>query len=281
MCRLLGYIGPPIQLDSLLSEPNHSLIVQSYQPREMQTAILNADGFGIGWYHPQRQTAPFTYRQTMPIWNDTNLPHLSRYIESSRILAYVRSATPGLAVDLSNCQPFQHGQLLFIHNGFIENFRQTVYRPIRDRLSDTAYHTIHGLTDSEHLFGLFVDAILSETTESNASQPNLSLAAALRQTLTTAAQLAQKYEVRAALNLMVSDGDQIVASRFDTSGSDPSLYYLRDDPQFPNAVLIASEPLSEGQWTPCPKSSILSVGADLNIIYDDLSDLQLQPSTLS
>lgn len=281
MCRLLGYIGPPIQLDSLLSEPNHSLIVQSYQPREMQTAILNADGFGIGWYHPQRQTAPFTYRQTMPIWNDTNLPHLSRYIESSRILAYVRSATPGLAVDLSNCQPFQHGQLLFIHNGFIENFRQTVYRPIRDRLSDIAYHTIHGLTDSEHLFGLFVDAILSETTESNASQPNLSLAAALRQTLTTAAQLAQKYEVRAALNLMVSDGDQIVASRFDTSGSDPSLYYLRDDPQFPNAVLIASEPLSEGQWTPCPKSSILSVGADLNIIYDDLSDLQLQPSTLS
>ena len=273
MCRLLGYIGPPIQLDSLLSEPSHSLIVQSYQPREMQTAILNADGFGIGWYHPQRQTAPFTYRQTVPIWNDTNLPHLSRYIESSRILAYVRSATPGLAVDLSNCQPFQHEQLLFIHNGFIENFRQTVYRPIRDRLSDTAYHAIHGLTDSEHLFGLFVDAI--------STQPNLSLAAALRQTLTTAAQLAQKYEVRAALNLMVSDGDQIVASRFDTSGSDPSLYYLRDDPQFPNAVLIASEPLSEGQWTPCPKSSILSVGADLNVIYDDLSDLQLQPSTLS
>ncbi len=273
MCRLLGYIGPPIQLDSLLSEPNHSLIVQSYQPREMQTAILNADGFGIGWYHPQRQTAPFTYRQTMPIWNDTNLPHLSRYIESSRILAYVRSATPGLAVDLSNCQPFQHGQLLFIHNGFIENFRQTVYRPIRDRLSDIAYHTIHGLTDSEHLFGLFVDAI--------STQPHISLVTALRQTLATAAQLAQEYGVRAALNLMVSDGDQIVASRFDTSGSDPSLYYLRDDPQFPNAVLIASEPLSEGQWTPCPKSSILSVGSDLDITYDDLSDLQLQPSTLS
>lgn len=48
MCRLLGYLGEPILLESILTQPKHSLIVQSYQPQEMQESLLNADGFGLG-----------------------------------------------------------------------------------------------------------------------------------------------------------------------------------------------------------------------------------------
>ena len=48
MCRLLGYLGEPILLDAILYKPEHSLIVQSYDPREMTSGLLNADGFGIG-----------------------------------------------------------------------------------------------------------------------------------------------------------------------------------------------------------------------------------------
>jgi predicted glutamine amidotransferase len=104
MCRLLAYLGQPIQLEKILLEPEHSLVVQSYQPQEMTAGLLNADGFGIGWYHPTQETKPFTYRNILPMWNDVNLPNLSRYIESGCVLSNVRSATPGLAVDLSNCQ---------------------------------------------------------------------------------------------------------------------------------------------------------------------------------
>jgi len=43
-----------------------SLIVQSYQPREMNSGLLNADGFGVGWYHLQRDTDPFTYKIYSP-----------------------------------------------------------------------------------------------------------------------------------------------------------------------------------------------------------------------
>src|SRR3712207_1699936 len=139
MCRLLAYIGSPISLEPLLYQPEHSLIVQSYQPREMNSGVVNADGCGVGWYHPQKNTEPYTYRNTLPIWNDTNLPSLSRYIESGCMLAYIRSATAGQALDLSNCQPFQYERLLFIHNGRIEKFRQTLYRPIRSFLSDDIY----------------------------------------------------------------------------------------------------------------------------------------------
>ena len=263
MCRLLGYLGSPVQLDRLLYKPDHSLIMQSYQPREMTAGLLNADGFGVGWYHPHRQTEPFIYKNTLPIWNDVNLPNLSRYVESGCVLATVRSATAGLAVDLSNCQPFQHSQLLGMHNGFIEGFRQTLYRPICDRLSDTAYQLIQGSTDSEHIFALLVDELLSD--------PNVSLTAALRQTLNILTELGEKYETPFSANLIVTDGQQMVASRFASHTPIPTLYWLRDDQSaLPGSVVIASEPLFPGDWSLLPDRSLLTVHNDLNLQVEPL-----------
>ena len=253
MCRLLGYLGGPILLDSLLYKPEHSLIVQSYQPREMTSGLLNADGFGIGWYHSHLDTDPFTYKNIQPIWSDINLPSISRYIESGCALAYVRSATVGQSVDLSNCQPFVYNRLMFVHNGFVKNFRQTLYRPIRDRLNDATYQLINGTTDSEHIFGLFVNELVAT---------NLTLEAALRNSLNTLAELANFQGVEFSANIIVSDGHQLVASRFASQKAPPSLYWLRDDPNFPEAVIIASEPLFTGNWHECPAQSIISTGED-------------------
>ena len=256
MCRLLGYLGGPILLDSLLYKPEHSLIVQSYQPREMTSGLLNADGFGIGWYHSHVDTDPFTYKNTQPIWSDINLPSISRYIESGCALAYVRSATVGQPVDLSNCQPFQYDRLMFVHNGFVQNFRKTLYRPIRDRLSDTLYQSINGTTDSEHIFGLFVNELTAA---------NLTIQAALQNSLKTLAELANFHQVEFSANIIISDGHQLVASRFASQKAPPSLYWLRDDLTFPNSVIIASEPLFVGNWRECPVQSIISTGADGDI----------------
>jgi ergothioneine biosynthesis protein EgtC len=264
MCRLLAYLGAPVALDKLLYEPEHSLVVQSYQPQEMTAGLLNADGFGIGWYHPHQETEPFTYRQTLPIWNDLNLPNLSRYIESRCMLGYVRSATPGLAVDLSNCQPFvgteKQRSLLFIHNGFIDGFRASLYRSVREQLSDRLYQSIHGTTDSEHIFALLLSVM--ET------HPELSLVQALQKTLFTVAQLAQQQNVSASVNTVVSDGRSLAISRFAVGAPPPSLYWLHDAPRFPGAVLIASEPLFEGNWQCCPPQSTIAVGENLELRID-------------
>jgi ergothioneine biosynthesis protein EgtC len=265
MCRLLGYLGQPILLDKLLYQTEHSPIVQSYQPKEMTAGLLNADGFGLGWYHPHQESEPFTYKQTIPIWNDINLPNLCRYIESGCLLGYVRSATPGLAVDLSNCQPFvaslaqpqNDRQLLFVHNGFIDRFRTSLYRPMRERLSDRLYQSIHGTTDSEHIFALFLSFL--ET------HPELSMLEALQKTLFTLAELADKYQVSASANIILSDGRSLVASRFAIGSVPPSLYWLSDSPRFPNAVLIASEPLFEGNWLCCSPQSTIAVTETLEI----------------
>jgi len=73
----------------------------------------------------------FTYKNIIPIWNDINFlvwdGMLSRDV-CWQVLAALRRVR---AVDLSNC----HGvyqRLLCIHNGRIENFRHTLYRPLRD-----------------------------------------------------------------------------------------------------------------------------------------------------
>lgn len=256
MCRLLGYLGPSIQLDSLLTKPEHSLVVQSYQPREMTSGVVNADGFGVGWYHSQKDSDPFVYRNVLPIWGDRNLPSLSRYVQSNCILAGIRSATAGQAVQLSNCQPFQFGRLLGVHNGYIENFRQTLYRPLRDRLSDICYQAIEGTTDSEHIFSLFCHELQTLGT---------TLEKALRLTLHILAEWAEVYDITVAANLVMSDGHSLVASRFAYPATPPSLYWLRDDPAFAEAMIIASEPLfTNDRWVSCPANSIVAI-KDLDV----------------
>lgn len=257
MCRLLGYLGKTISLDHLLSKPEHSLIVQSYQPREMNSGVVNADGFGIGWYHAHNDTTPYTYKNILPIWNDVNLSSLGRYVESRCVLSYVRSATAGQAVDLSNCQPFEYEKLLYIHNGRIENFRQTLARPIRDRLCDQAYQSIKGSTDSEHFLALIIEELLAN--------PDATLEQALKGALLVLDELATSHQVSASTNIIISDGKRLIASRFATNTQAPSLYWLRDDPAYPDAVIIASEPLFAGNWNSFLEQSILSVGEDLDI----------------
>ena len=257
MCRLLAYLGSPISLEKLLYNHEHSLITQSYNPQEMISGTVNADGFGIGWYHSQKDTEPFTYKHTIPIWNDINLPNLSRYIESRCVVSYVRSATAGQALDLSNCQPFQYQHLLFIHNGKIDNFRRTLYRPIRSILNDEIYQWTNGTTDSEHIFALLINELHN--------YPDKSLEQAMHLTLLKLKELSDSYDTYTYANLVVSDGNRLVASRYSTKPPAPSLYWLQNDVNIPNSVILASEPLFKGNWNSFPENSILSVGENDDI----------------
>lgn len=262
MCRLLGYLGPAIALDSLLLKPPHSLMVQSYAPQELEVALLNADGFGFGWYDDAKEQEPFTYRNVLPMWNDPNVQPLCRYITTGCALSYVRSATPGQGVDMSNCQPFQSGNLLFTHNGYIKQFRETLYRPMRQLMSDRVYASIHGNTDSEHIWGLLLTALTT--------QPEIALEAALATALGQLLTLAAEYDTPVAANVLVSNGQKLVGSRLASHGRAPSLYWLRGAPQFPQAILVASEPLFEGPWVPFEEHSLFTLTADCDVQFHSL-----------
>ncbi len=227
MCRHLAYLGSSRSLGELLLESKHSLEVQSYAPKEMRGALLNADGFGVCWYADDRFAR---YRSTLPLWGDENI-HEMAHLRSTCVIANARSATPGMGMGLLNTPPFLHERWVFSHNGFVRGFREGTMRKLRAQLSDSAYDAIRGTTDSEHLFALFLDALKDDPV------------AALRHTVETIGALRGDAEV--LLSLIVSDGTQLIACTHAFSGEPPTLYLRHDDD-----VWIGSEPSGDGDWEP-------------------------------
>ena len=121
MCRHLAWFGEPRTLHDLVVAPAHALYAQSWAPRRQRYGTVNVDGFGAGWWVPQR-TAPVRYRRAQPIWTDASFASLAPTIQGRCALAAVRSATPGTAPDESAAAPFAHDRWLFSHNGSLDDW---------------------------------------------------------------------------------------------------------------------------------------------------------------
>jgi glutamine amidotransferase len=265
MCRFITYLGKTARLERVISEPEHSLVVQSYRPVEMTSGVVNADGFGVGWYNRTLDATPCVYKSPRPIWSDQNLPALSRHIASECIFANVRSATPGQGVDYSNCQPFAFGPFLFMHNGYIENFRSTMMRQMREVLRDEYYAAIHGATDSEHIFALLLHFLHGRTLSLQ------TIASAMAETIEQLLRWAAAKNLYIGLNLALTNGEYVVASRCASKASAPSLYYTTGCPFFAQAAVIASErPFASPEWIAVPENSIIAFDLDLRLHRFDL-----------
>ena len=107
MCRWIAYRGETVPLERYVTEPAHSLVVQSLRAKE-SVGATNGDGFGLGWYGDRDE--PGLYREVRPAWSDENLKHLCRHIRSPLFFAHVRAAT-GTPTTRPNCHPFVHGKL--------------------------------------------------------------------------------------------------------------------------------------------------------------------------
>lgn len=248
MCRLAAYIGTPIPLQRFLLDPPHSLVVQSWAPRELCQAKLNADGFGFGWY--TRDGRPATYRNILPIWNDDNLNALGRSLEYGLYLAMVRSATPGNPLGLGNTQPFCDHELMFTHNGYIHNFHADARLRIDRELTPAIHADIRGNTDSEYLFAL-LRQLLSHDPELTIERALLQLCSRLSHWLE---------DTEALLNFVLTDGERLYAVRHTLNNDCPSLYYTTDDDYFPDGQLIASERLTGSDyWQPVPEHHLLII----------------------
>ena len=65
MCRLTAYAGGPLTADALVFGGTHSLLEQSYVPRELLHGHVNADGYGVVWY---RNSTPVRTGGARPIF---------------------------------------------------------------------------------------------------------------------------------------------------------------------------------------------------------------------
>ena len=252
MCRHLAYLGPPIALRSLILDPPHNLIEQAMAPQELVYARVNVDGFGFGWFG--QGGVPRHYRRADPIWQDPNLEDLASDMAQPLWIAAIRSATPGFGGDTVNAQPFARDGLLYSHNGLIGRFRPDIRRQIQNILSQEIEASIEGTTDSEHFFALIRQYL--------ADDDNATLEGALGEAFSTLE--AWLGEETALLNVILSDGRRVIASRHAINAPCPSLYYTTDDETFPDGgVVVASEPLTDRErWRPVPPGHLLILDPD-------------------
>jgi glutamine amidotransferase len=230
MCRHLAYVGRPRSLQAVVLDPPHSLAVQAYAPRRQEHGTINVDGFGVGWYTTVRPE-PVRYRRAQPVWADQSFASLAPTVESTCVLAAVRSATPGFPSDESGAAPFTHGRWLFSHNGVLADLRLA-----RKALRDDVAWVPDALApvDSALLFGLAV--------------ARWEAGAALGEGLVLAT-----HDVAAVgggrLNLLASDGQRVAGTTYGDT------LFVRESA---DGVLLASEPCDDDpDWAPVPPHSLV------------------------
>lgn len=250
MCRHLAYLGPPVFLWDLLVAPKHGLYEQSWEPRSQVSGVVNADGFGLGWYPAGERNEPARYRRALPIWADPNVPELTRAIRSQAVLAAVRSATPGTAQDEAAAAPLRDGPFLFSHNGVVADWTRLpedladaadaadpLVPQTMTRLDAAALLSLEARSDSALIWALINSRLRHR------ERPDAVLADVVRSIAAV--------RPGARLNLLLTDGRTIVATRYGDS-----LWYRVGR----ESVTVASEPDEEDttyDWHEVPEHSLL------------------------
>lgn len=117
MCRHLGWLGADVSISSLVLDPPYGLRVQSYAPRRQKHCLMNADGWGVGFFDG---AVPRRWRSAVPLWGDTSFDSVAPALRSHCVVAAVRSATVGMPIEVSATAPFTDGHWLLSHNGVVD-----------------------------------------------------------------------------------------------------------------------------------------------------------------
>ncbi len=117
MCRHLGWLGADVSVSSLVLDPPYGLRVQSYAPRRQKHCLMNADGWGIGFFDGE---VPRRWRSQAPLWGDVSFESVAPALRSHCVVGAVRSATVGMPIETSATAPFTDGRWLLSHNGVVD-----------------------------------------------------------------------------------------------------------------------------------------------------------------
>lgn len=236
MCRHLAYLGPEVALGRLLSDPGHSLVRQSWEPRRQRHGTVNADGFGVGWYAGS-DPVPGRYRRSGPVWGDETFADLARVVRSGALLAAVRDATWAGADGEAAAAPFADGPWLFSHNGAVRGWPDAV-APLAAALPPQELLQLTARSDSALVWALVLRRLRARD----------DLGTALAEPVREVASAAPG----SRLNLLLTDGATIAATAWGDS-----LWYLAD----PGArrTVVASEPYDDDtRWCEVPDHTLLT-----------------------
>lgn len=216
MCRILAYLGEPLDLEHVLYETDSSLVRQSYSPR-MMAGFLNLAGFGMAAWDPRSVDGedPFTYRVTTLPAFDRNLRALSAKLAPTCLIAHVRgvSHNPREVIAETNVHPFRFpgARVSLAHNGHLREFGRMRYELLPYIRPELA-RMIQGTTDSEWIYAV----ALSQLDDPSALPGAAELAAAVEATLRILREVRHREGIDASspVNLCLATGEAVVATRF-------------------------------------------------------------------
>ncbi|MFB7587139.1 ergothioneine biosynthesis protein EgtC [Streptomyces sp. NPDC056169] len=234
MCRHVAYVGGPVALGELLVRPEHGLLRQSWEPRHQTSGVVNADGFGVGWY-AEGDPVPARYRRAAPIWGDLSFADLARVVRSRALLAAVRGATLPGADGEGAAAPFTAGPWLFSHNGAVTGWPGSL-AGIAGTLPAEALLHLEARTDSALLWALVLHRLRA------GDAPGTALADTVREVGAAAP--------GSSLNLLLTDGTTVTATTWGNS-----LWYLPG----PGHMAVASEPYDDDpRWREVPEHTLVT-----------------------
>ncbi|MFB7785820.1 ergothioneine biosynthesis protein EgtC [Streptomyces vinaceus] len=239
MCRHIAFVGTEIPLARLLTEPEHCLVRQSWEPRRQRHGTVNADGFGVGWY-AEGDPVPARYRRSGPVWGDPNFADLARVVRTRAALAAVRDATVFGADGEAAAAPFATGPWLFSHNGAVRDWPDAA-APLAASLPPVELLSLAASTDSALVWALVQHRL----------QRGDDLGTALAEPVRELAAAAPG----SRLNLLLTDGAGIAATAWGDS-----LWYLADAQA--QRTVVASEPYDDdSRWCEVPDRTLLTARA--------------------
>lgn len=222
MCRHLGWLGSDVTVSSLVLDPPYGLRVQSYAPRRQKHCLLNADGWGVGFFDRAADApVPRRWRSQAPLWGDVSFDSVAPALRSHCVVAAVRSATVGMPIDVSATAPFTDGQWLLSHNGVVDR----AVLPVTSRAESVCDSALLAAA----IFDRGLDALGETITEVAAADPN------------------------ARLNILAANGSRLLAT---TWGDTLSILRRAD------GVVLASEPYdNDSDWEDVPDHHLVEVTA--------------------
>jgi gamma-glutamyl hercynylcysteine S-oxide hydrolase len=165
MCRHLGWLGEPRSVASLVLDPPYGLLVQSYSPRRQKHGMMNADGWGVGFFDETGEAR--RWRSAAPLWGDASFASVAPVLRSRCVVAAVRSASVGMPIEASASAPFSDGRWLLSHNGLVDR----AVLPV----SAAAESTSDSALLAALIFERGIDALGGTIAEVAASDPNARL----------------------------------------------------------------------------------------------------------
>jgi glutamine amidotransferase len=177
MCRHLGWLGAPRAVSALMLDPPYGLLVQSYAPRRQKHGLMNADGWGVGFFDTGTARR---WRSAAPLWGDASFASVAPALRSGCVVGAVRSASIGMPIEPTASAPFTDGAWLLSHNGLVD-------RAVLP-LSAHAESTVDSALLAALIFDRGMDSLGDTVTEVAARDPG------------------------ARLNILAANGSQMVAT---------------------------------------------------------------------